>query len=1087
VNPLLLIDVDVNDGNIGSSSILTLHCLRGYNRTIICSPLKTMTYQILKVTIDDWDSLSSSLPQSSFVIEELIVQFDQLLLELNPSDVPLALASIEQFMTHITLGRRCLNLKKVTVVSNLTSSYYNDHDEYDSSKSGDEESRHQAHWDVFEYLLQQLTGVLKSHVMSVENVVLDFRLMDDTGLFIIPEFGQPITHDFILLASIKLHMLTCFFASILSLQMMQSLQVILRGNCPIFPAALGLAASSSTICSETLEEIDIRFGEVYVYTSIHNNDGRRHGQEGSIWADELGDPATQLLKWMQERNLSHNAKIIISFPGGSFSRGDMRHLLIHGSDNCDDQLGIWCASKSIKVLLSGSDSFSSMLTRRDAVRFNAEYHPPIVCPDVFPREEPWNGDGHPTSIGGSEVESEALDDSSLVPCGRSASSEHNLDPTSESCVDVDYFLSAVYLTATGGQANINLRNNTGETTAGNGDSAAKTEKGSKREEVHVYDCVVAEKKYAEKFPKTNTAKNSTNSEEENAVLAMRNDSPDEGSGYGERGASDDNWAGGKCPDARGINITKARAGDDEKQEAVEGGTNDIALSIDWEFLQPQFDEVKGPLANSDDESLLADETEEDDCDISVMDVDSVLSEPPPSEFCASTSVLFNVLSRFLFEHDASSGGGNGQHHYPGIGGDTHIIPMWPLNIDNVLVLTLLRFSIHKLSLVKFYDLLSDRHMKRDAVDTVEFIVTVPSRWNRPPNDVVNLVERHLTKAMEQLSSLLCVTFCPPGGLFPSYPESQIPKPITLPSPKLNLPYLTVLRLEGLGLDDTELHLMAPCVGALKIEELSLAGNKITVAGLRSFFREMSLLFTTGITTLDLHQNQFEFLQDSDAEVVFPSGLHHANLADNTSHPQISLSLLGHNRALNLVSVDISRSPNNTTSIQPLITLLDGSSRIEHIDVRGFSFQELEEPMVDNLTLALRNCRSIISCIFDGRALSYNAWSSLVFAVRGGTALQTISSNHSLQKLTVKSQESWLPLPLLHGLDMNSKKWTEIKEDWTRQIIVSKIVRDGTPHHEGLVSLIAEAVQERNGLKPHFWAAIATSNMGLLYEVIRATK
>lgn len=144
-------------------------------------------------------------------------------------------------------------------------------------------------------------------------------------------------------------------------------------------------------------------------------------------------------------------------------------------------------------------------------------------------------------------------------------------------------------------------------------------------------------------------------------------------------------------------------------------------------------------------------------------------------------------------------------------------------------------------------------------------------------------------------------------------------------------------------------------------------------------------------------------------------------------------------------------------------------------------------MVDNLTLALRNCRSIISCIFDGRALSYNAWSSLVFAVRGGTALQTISSNHSLQKLTVKSQESWLPLPLLHGLDMNSKKWTEIKEDWTRQIIVSKIVRDGTPHHEGLVSLIAEAVQERNGLKPHFWAAIATSNMGLLYEVIRATK
>ena len=966
-----------------------------------------MTYQILKVTIDDWDSLSSSLPQSSFVIEELIVQFDKLLFDLTPSDLPLALASIKQFMTHITLGRRCLILKKVTVVSNLTSSYYNDHDEYDSSKSGDEESRHQAHWDVFEYLLQQLTGVLKSHVMSVENVVLDFRLMDDTGLFINPEFGEPITHDFILLASSKLHLLTCFFASILCLQMMQSLQVILRGNCPIFPAALGLAASSSTICSETLEEIDIRFGEVYVYTSIHNNDGRRHGQEGSIWADELGDPATQLLKWMQESNLSHNAKIIISFPGGTFSRKDMRDLLIHGSDNRNDQLGIWCASKSIKVLLSGSDSFSSMLTRRDAVRFNAEYHPPIEYPDVFPREEPWNGDGHPTSIGGSEVESEALDDSSLVPCGRSASSEHNLDLT--------------------------------------------------------------------------------NSQEENAVLAMRNDSPDEGSGYDERGASDDNWAGGKCPDARGINITKDRAGDDEKQEAVEGGTNDIALSIDWKFIQPQFDEVKGPLANSDDESLFADETEEDDCDISVMDVDSVLSEPPPSEFCASTSVLFKVLSRFLFEHDASSGGGNGQHHYPGIGGDTHIIPMWPLNIDNVLVLTLLRFSIHKLSLVKFYDLLSDRHMKRDAVDTVEFIVTVPSRWNRPPNDVVNLVERHLTKAMDQLSSLLCVTFCPPGGLFPSYPESQIPKPITLPSPKLNLPYLTVLRLEGLGLDDTELHLMAPCVGALKIEELSLAGNKITVAGLRSFFREMSLLFTTGITTLDLHQNQFEFLQDSDAEVVFPSGLHHANLADNTSHPQISLSLLGHNRALNLVSVDISRSPNNSTSIQPLITLLDGSSRIEHIDVRGFSFQELEEPMVDNLTLALRNCRSIISCIFDGRALSYNAWSSLVFAVRGGTALQTISSNHSLQKLTVKSQESWLPLPLLHGLDMNSKKWTEIKEDWTRQIIVSKIVRDGTPHHEGLVSLIAEAVQERNGLKPHFWAAIATSNMGLLYEVIRATK
>jgi hypothetical protein len=966
-----------------------------------------MTYQILKVTIDDWDSLSSSLPQSSFVIEKLTVHFDKLLFDLTPSDLPLALASIKQFMTHITFGRRCLILKKVTVVSNLTSSYYNDHDEYDSSKSGDEESRHQAHWDVFEYLLQQLTGVLKSHVMSVENVVLDFRLMDDRGLFINPEFGEPITHDLILLASSKLHLLTCFFASILCLQMMQSLQVILRGNCPIFPAALGLAASSSTICSETLEEIDIRFGEVYVYTSIHNNDGRRHGQEGSIWADELGDPATQLLKWMQESNLSHNAKIIISFPGGTFSRKDMRDLLIHGSDNRNDQLGIWCASKSIKVLLSGSDSFSSMLTRRDAVRFNAEYHPPIEYPDDFPRDEPWNGDGHPTSIGGSEVESEALDDSSLVPCGRSASSEHNLDLT--------------------------------------------------------------------------------NSQEENAVLAMRNDSPDEGSGYDERGASDDNWAGGKCPDARGINITKDRAGDDEKQEAVEGGTNDIALSIDWKFIQRQFDEVKGPLANSDDESLFADETEEDDYDISVMDVDSVLSEPPPSEFCASTSVLFKVLSRFLFEHDASSGGGNGQHHYPGIGGDTHIIPMWPLNIDNVLVLTLLRFSIHKLSLVKFYDLLSDRHMKRDAVDTVEFIVTVPSRWNRPPNDVVNLVERHLTKAMDQLSSLLFVTFCPPGGLFPSYPESQIPKPITLPSPKLNLPYLTVLRLEGLGLDDTELHLMAPCVGALKIEELSLAGNKITVAGLRSFFREMSLLFTTGITTLDLHQNQFEFLQDSDAEVVFPSGLHHANLADNTSHPQISLSLLGHNRALNLVSVDISRSPNNSTSIQPLITLLDGSSRIEHIDVRGFSFQELEEPMVDNLTLALRNCRSIISCIFDGRALSYNAWSSLVFAVRGGTALQTISSNHSLQKLTVKSQEYWLPLPLLHGLDMNSKKWTAIKEDWTRQIIVSKIVRDGTRHHEGLVSLIAEAVQERNGLKPHFWAAIATSNMGLLYEVILATK
>ena len=88
--------------------------------------------------------------------------------------------------------------------------------------------------------------------------------------------------------------------------------------------------------------------------------------------------------------------------------------------------------------MTGSDLFSSMLTRRDGVGFNGEYHPPIQYPDVSSCEEPWNSNGHPPSIGGSEVESEALDDSSLVPRGRSTSSEPNMDSISESYDDVHY-------------------------------------------------------------------------------------------------------------------------------------------------------------------------------------------------------------------------------------------------------------------------------------------------------------------------------------------------------------------------------------------------------------------------------------------------------------------------------------------------------------------------------------------------------------------------------------------------------------------------------------------------------------------------
>jgi len=75
--------------------------------------------------------------------------------------------------------------------------------------------------------------------------------------------------------------------------------------------------------------------------------------------------------------------------------------------------------------------------------------------------------------------------------------------------------------------------------------------------------------------RTNASNNSTNSEDRNKVLAKRNDSAVEGSGYRERGASDDEKAGGKSHDARGSNITKAGSDDDEKQEAVGGGTNDI--------------------------------------------------------------------------------------------------------------------------------------------------------------------------------------------------------------------------------------------------------------------------------------------------------------------------------------------------------------------------------------------------------------------------------------------------------------------------------------------------------------------------------
>jgi hypothetical protein len=75
---------------------------------------------------------------------------------------------------------------------------------------------------------------------------------------------------------------------------------------------------------------------------------------------------------------------------------------------------------------------------------------------------------------------------------------------------------------------------------------------------------------------TNASNNSTNSEDRNKVLAKRNDSAVEGNGYGERGASNDEKAGGKSHDAKGSNITKAGSDDEEEQEAVGGGTNDIA-------------------------------------------------------------------------------------------------------------------------------------------------------------------------------------------------------------------------------------------------------------------------------------------------------------------------------------------------------------------------------------------------------------------------------------------------------------------------------------------------------------------------------
>ena len=46
--------------------------------------------------------------------------------------------------------------------------------------------------------------------------------------------------------------------------------------------------------------------------------------------------------------------------------------------------------------------------------------------------------------------------------------------------------------------------------------------------------------------RTNSSKNSTNIEKDTKVLTQRNDSAEEGSGYGERGASNDDRAGGKA-------------------------------------------------------------------------------------------------------------------------------------------------------------------------------------------------------------------------------------------------------------------------------------------------------------------------------------------------------------------------------------------------------------------------------------------------------------------------------------------------------------------------------------------------------------